>query len=198
MKALVTPVRLILIISYVGGGDSSWCAYDQTSGWIRSRLPSNLRSPVCNLKEPPKTKTCNTRSYNDQDYEELRRALESIRESCGDLCDTSISSSKPSSECSTSRGKQPQFFECLRKNVNCEELWSNPLMDAPSKYCFPPRFPPKFLRSNFTYDGRIELRTDSYYNELSMPHQVGTNTVSEITQHKNKSLKNSINIIHFI
>ena len=96
-----------------------------------------------------------------------------------DVCDTQASSSYASSACPKVRN---QFFECTRKNINCQEIWTNTMIDAPSDYCFPPRYIPKFLESNYTYGGTIEVQY-AYYDDLKLPHSVGRNQVRTRKNH---------------
>ena len=113
---LVTGIQCMLLIICVSVIDGSWCAYDHTPGWINSRLPTNLKKQTCHKDEkieeeeksdPQINCSAKIKIYDKEAYEPLRRALDSIRDSCGDLCDTQASSSYASSDCPKVRN---QFF----------------------------------------------------------------------------------------
>ena len=51
---------------------------------------------------------------NKEIYTNLKKSLESIKKSCGDICDQTI------------KGEPGPYFDHIKKSVNCEALFSNP------------------------------------------------------------------------
>ena len=62
------------------------------------------------------------RLTNKEIYANLKKSLESIKNSCGEICDQTI------------KGKPGAFFDHIKKNVNCEALFTNPDIDASSDF----------------------------------------------------------------
>ena len=79
-------------------------------------------------------------------YEDLRRNLADIRISCGDLCDTNLT------------GTPGKYFDVIKKDFSCEALFRNELIDKPSEFPSPPQKIPKYLKTDFTYNGRITFK----------------------------------------
>ena len=82
---------------------------------------------------------------NRQAYENLKLNLKSIQQDCGEICNTNIT------------GVPGKFFEGIKKETNCEALYSNPYIDEPSEFKIPPEFIPKWLKSHFTYNGKVPV-----------------------------------------
>ena len=59
---------------------------------------------------------------NKEIYADLKKSLASIKNSCGEICDQTI------------EGKPGAFFDHIKKNVNCEALFTNPDIDASSDF----------------------------------------------------------------
>ncbi len=78
-------------------------------------------------------------------YANLKKTIASVRESCGQVCDTSVT------------GKPDKYYEYIEKEVNCEALFSNPDIDVPSQFTDAPRRPPKWLAPEYTYGGRVPI-----------------------------------------
>ena len=95
---------------------------------------------------------------NKESYELNMKNLKSIRQSCGDVCDTDTEVER--------RTDAKKFYSSLKKNFDCDALWSNLLIDEPSRFCDPPIKIPKALKANFTYNGRVMVR-DNYYPRLA-------------------------------
>jgi hypothetical protein len=66
-------------------------------------------------------------------YSNLKRRLKSIKESCGQVCNTNIEDTE---------GKYYKFIE---KKIDCDALFSNPDIDAEGEFPSPPRKIPKYL-----------------------------------------------------
>jgi len=66
-------------------------------------------------------------------YKNLKNKIQSVKESCGQVCDTTI------------HGEQGKYFEVLKKDINCEALFTNPDIDAEAEFEFPPKKIPKYL-----------------------------------------------------
>ena len=89
---------------------------------------------------------------NKEIYANLKKSLESIKKSCGDICDQTI------------KGQPGPFFDHIKKSVNCEALFSNPEIDILSDFPHPPKRIPKWLLSDYNYGGRVEV-TRNYLDE---------------------------------
>ena len=55
-------------------------------------------------------------------YSNLKRTISSIKKSCGQVCDQSIT------------GKPGKFFDEIRKDVNCQALFNNSDFDKLSEF----------------------------------------------------------------
>ena len=51
-----------------------------------------------------------------------------------------------------------KYYKALKKDFKCDELWSNPLINEPSKYCLPPKEIPKKWEFDFAYGGRVDVK----------------------------------------
>ncbi len=79
-------------------------------------------------------------------YTNLKTSIESIRKSCGEICNQTLT------------GKSGEYFDYIKKDVNCKELFANPEIDTPGAFHDAPRRPPKWLVEYFTYGGRAEMK----------------------------------------
>jgi hypothetical protein len=91
-------------------------------------------------------------------YQDLKVSLEKIKASCGDICDT------------TKAGVPGKYFDYTEKNVDCEAIFSNNLIDRPSEFDSPPMRIPKQLMPEFTYQGRVEYRYNFYDDSKGSTH----------------------------
>ena len=82
---------------------------------------------------------------NKEIYANLKKSLESIKNSCGEICDQTI------------KGKPGAFFDHIKKNVDCEALFRNPDIDISSDFPHPPQRIPKWLMPDYAYGGRVEV-----------------------------------------
>ena len=82
-------------------------------------------------------------------YENLKRTLKSINESCGDTCNQRINGEPDN-----------QFFDFVEKEINCMALFTNPDIDASSEFEYPPSEIPKWLLADYNYGGKVPI---SYY-----------------------------------
>ncbi len=119
---------------------------------------------------------------SEDEDEKLKESIESIRKSCGELCDLSIT------------GKPGKFYDSLQKKVwhvvklptysyiclfvkrflsthqvNCPALFSNPYIDSPGHFAHPPRLPPAWLLEEYTYNGRVEMVSKYMDNIVTKP-----------------------------
>ncbi len=79
-------------------------------------------------------------------YANLKKSIESIRKSCGEICDQTLA------------GEKGEYFDYIKKNVDCKELFANPEIDTPGAFHDAPRRPPKWLVEDYTYGGRAEMK----------------------------------------
>ena len=98
---------------------------------------------VCNEGSEKCTKS-KARTAKEK-YENLRQDLADIRISCGDLCDTNLT------------GSHGKYFDVIEKEFSCEAIFRNELIDKPSEFASPPQRIPKYLKTDFTYNGRVEF-----------------------------------------
>ena len=94
---------------------------------------------------------------NKEAYQINYQNVDSIRDSCGEICDTDLEIERGS--------EAAKFYRALKKNFDCEAVWTNPLIDEPSRFCEPPKKIPKRLMPHFTYNGRIGVK-EFYFGAL--------------------------------
>ena len=82
---------------------------------------------------------------NKEIYENLKTSLKSIKESCGEICDQSIT------------GKPNVYFQEIKKNVDCLALFKNSDIDNVSQFESPPMRIPKWLVPEYNYGGRVPI-----------------------------------------
>ena len=73
------------------------------------------------------------RLTNKEIYANLKMRLKSIRDSCGEVCDTD------------KEGIDGKYYKFIQKNINCEAIFSNPDIDAAGEVHVPPKKIPKYL-----------------------------------------------------
>ena len=73
------------------------------------------------------------RLTNKEIYSNLKMRLKSIRDSCGEVCDTD------------KEGIDGKYYIFIQKNINCEAIFSNPDIDAAGEFHVPPKKIPKYL-----------------------------------------------------
>ena len=119
------------------------------------------------------TKTKSEKLNNKEAYENLKRTVKSVKESCGEICDTKID------------GKPGKYFDVIKKNFQCDPLFSNSDIDVPLEFKYPPERVPKWLRDDYTYHGKVEIVND-YYDETgdhkSLFYNFSSWVVSEINR----------------
>ena len=79
-------------------------------------------------------------------YANLKKSIESVRKSCGQVCDTSVT------------GTPGKYYDVIEKTVDCDALFSNPDIDAPGEFCDAPKKPPKWLAPEYTYGDRVPFK----------------------------------------
>ena len=82
------------------------------------------------------TKKC-VKFSSKEAYTDLKKSIASVKESCGEVCDQTIT------------GKPGKYFEEITKNIQCPALFSMDAIDLPSKFESPPMKIPKWLRDDF-------------------------------------------------
>ena len=82
---------------------------------------------------------------NKEAYANLKISIKSVRESCGKVCDTEIS------------GKSGKYFDVLKKDIQCDPLFTNPDIDVTSEFKSPLQRVPKWLRDDYSYLGKVEI-----------------------------------------
>lgn len=89
-------------------------------------------------------------------YENLKKNIDSVKKSCGEICDQSI------------EGKPGKYFDFIEKKVDCEALFSNPDIDDPTQFYEPPKKIPKWLKDNYSYSGRVEIDYSDYFDDKKL------------------------------
>ena len=82
---------------------------------------------------------------NKEKYENLKKNLNSIKKSCGDVCD---------------RSKQENHRNPVEKVIDCVGLFNCSDIDIDSEFEYPPYKIPKWLVPEYNYGGRVPI---SYY-----------------------------------
>lgn len=75
----------------------------------------------------------------------MKRTISSIKKSCGQVCDQSIT------------GKPGKFFDEIRKDVNCQALFNNSDFDKLSEFETPLMKIPKWLLPEYSYGDRVKV-----------------------------------------
>ena len=91
-------------------------------------------------------------------YENLKKTVASVRKSCGEICDQSIT------------GKPGKYFDEIQKKVDCDALFSNPDIDDPSQFHDPPKRIPKWLVEEYSYTGRVPVDYQYYFDDSKGEH----------------------------
>ena len=107
--------------------------------------------------------------FKDAREIELMQIIDSIKDSCGDICKTSYSMGSNLRHQST----QGQVFSStgqdlitpLQKCVDCGKLWENATTDTYKRSCYPVRYISHDLENLFTYNSTIEIDF-VYYNDV--------------------------------
>ena len=95
--------------------------------------------------------------------------LKVIQKLCGEVCLTDLKHERRF--VSASKGR---YYKALTKQFDCDGLWNDPVYDEPSRFCVPPDKIPKKWIHDFTYGGRVDLKTyyfkesQSYYPEFQV------------------------------
>ena len=89
----------------------------------------------------------------------LTKNLQSIQNSCGDLCDTSLDRTMSYNLSSRSHAEKiyKKDFNFFTRDIDCNALWNNSLLDARSHFCSSPKQIPYYLYDYFTYHGQIKI-----------------------------------------
>ena len=114
---------------------------------------------------------------NAEIYANLKESLASIRKSCGQLCDVSMTS-----------GTQGKYFDQLTKEVDCKALFENENIDNVGQFKEPPMRIPKWLYSDYDYNGRVPI--EHFYRDDSKGSTHYTNWTKEIIDIIDGQIKN--------
>ena len=87
---------------------------------------------------------------NKEKYENLKKSLLSIKDSCGNVCD----------QIHFDHNNNTEYFNRIEKKIDCDALFRNSDIDASSEFQYPPQKIPKWLLSEYNYGGRVPI---SYY-----------------------------------
>ena len=93
-------------------------------------------------------------------YANLKRTIESIKKSCGDVCNQFL------------RGKKGEFFEEIHKNVECHALFNNSDFDKLSEFESPLMKIPKWLIPEYTYGDRVKIKYNYMDDSEGKPHNL--------------------------
>ena len=74
-----------------------------------------------------------------------------------------------------------KYYNFIEKAVDCKALFENDLGDLPSEFPSPPRKFPKYLREDFTYNGRLEYK-EWYKDETERDDKNSTSWWTNWTQ----------------
>ena len=109
---------------------------------------------------------------NKEAYAELKKTIASVRKSCGEVCDQTIT------------GKPGKYFDEITKNIDCPGLFSDVGMDLPTQFESAPSRIPKWLRDDFGYHGKVELLQDYRDTSKGQHHWHFTKEVIEKIQNE--------------
>ena len=94
---------------------------------------------------------------------EDRKTIDTIKDWCGDLCQTSnieILNSNNNFQLETKKYGH-KLFETPSKHVRCDNIWSKPMIESQEKLCVPHRISDHFERE-FSYNYTIDLEYEYY------------------------------------
>ena len=119
-------------------------------------------------------------------YENLKITLNSIKESCGDVCNQR-SDGQPFN----------QYFDLVEKEINCMALFTNPDIDASSEFEYPPSEIPKWLMADYNYGGNVPI--SYYYRDDTKRIKIKNGQIKHLQWTKNFTdlLENEIQMLKF-
>ena len=119
-------------------------------------------------------------------YENLKKTLKSINESCGDVCNQRING-QPNN----------QYFDFIEKEINCMTLFTNPDIDASSEFEYPPSEIPNWLMADYNYGGNVPI--SYYYRDDTKRTKIKNGQIKHLQWTKNFTdlLENEIQTLKF-
>ena len=105
-------------------------------------------------------------------YENLKKTLKSINESCGDVCNQRINGQPDN-----------QYFDFIEKEINCMALFTNPNIDACSEFEYPPSQIPKWLMADYNYGGNVPI--SYYYRDDTIRTKIKNGQIKHLQWTKN-------------
>ena len=127
---------------------------------------------LINLAIESSSEKTKSKLSNKEAYAELKKTIASVRKSCGEVCDQTIT------------GKPGKYFDEITKNIDCPGLFSEVGMDLPTQFESAPARIPKWLRDDFGYHGKVELLEDYRDTSKGQHHWHFTKEVIERIQNE--------------
>ena len=94
---------------------------------------------------------------------EDRKTIDAIKDWCGELCQTfniEIQTASNNAQLKTEENNH-KVFEPPSKQVRCDDIWRNPMIESHKKLCVPHRISDPFERE-FSYNYTIDLEYEYY------------------------------------
>ena len=106
-------------------------------------------------------KSFSSKLTNKEIYKNLRKLLKLTKESCGEVCNQTLTS------------EAGQYFDEIKKDINCSSIFEDfNVLNA--KFEYPPQRIPKWLLNDFNYDGKVQVinsyRDDATNQEKNLTH----------------------------
>ena len=111
---------------------------------------------------------------NNNKYIEDKKKIDSIKNMCGDLCQNIHPVMQQGSKAFRPKTKENvyQLFEPPSKNLRCDLIWSNSLLESHNNICVPHRILPDYLEREFSYNYTIRLDY-LYYDDSQLTKNYG-------------------------
>lgn len=164
MKSIIISSFIVFLVNYTVGVEIDINQYVDLGSGSQSPLREKFKA---NFDEE-NPEDCGTKLSSKEIYANLKESLASVRKSCGQLCDASVT------------GSPGKYFDQLTKAVDCKALFENENVDNASQFSAPPMRIPKWLYSDYNYDGRVEI--EYFYRDDSKGSTHYTNWTKEMTE----------------
>ena len=121
--------------------------------------------PICenqaleNMDMLPNEKV-NFATSNSEAYQHIKIRVNSIKQNCGSLCDTYLSSPKNN----ISGGL---FYDHVQKHINCAALWNSSFFDEASRFTRAVQKLPTYLKEYFSHNNLIPIKPYYFDNQVN-------------------------------
>ena len=109
-------------------------------------------------------KKCST--TNRQQYNDIQKRIEKIKDHCGQLCDVGWPRNLTNVDVNAFQigfhmQRENLYYPFPKKDVNCYALWNTSIFDEPNKFQRTLQIIPSYLEKYFSYNNQVPI--DPYY-----------------------------------